>query len=304
MIRGDFTVASMVAWLGDDVQWTSGPLTAKLEGVCSLSGARRGMVSFCRHSDERLDVAARRPASAVIVPPDRRVEAAPDGPALVAVANPRLAFIRVASRLHADAAAPGVDPTAVVDASARIDPTARIGPHVVVSRNCEVGAQSVLHAGVCLYANSRIGARVVLHAGVVVGVDGFGYERDGTGRLHKFPHIGGVVIEDDVEVGANCCIARGALDDTRIGRGSKLDGLVHVAHNCQVGPDSLLTAQTMLAGSVTVGARVWLSPGCRVLNNTTIGDDAVIGMGANVLSDVGAGTTVVAVPARAPLGRR
>lgn len=304
MERKDLTIAWAVAVLGEEVHWTSGPLEDRLDAVCSLAVARPGALSFCRYSNERLDIAIRSSASALIVPADRRVEAISGGPTLIGVTNPRLAFIRVASRLHDRSPPPGVDRTAIVDPTASIEATAYIGPHVVIGKGCTVGADSVLHAGVCLYPDTKIGARVTLHAGVVVGVDGFGFERDGSGKLHKFPHIGGVVIEDDVEVGANCCIARGALDDTRIGRGTKLDGLVHVAHNCRVGPDSLLTAQTMLAGSVTVGSRVWLSPGCRVLNGTTIGDDAVVGMGANVMADVSPGATVVAPPARTPLGRR
>ncbi len=223
---------------------------------------------------------------------------------LIGVRNPRLASIGLASYLHRQAPRAGIDPTAVVDATASIAPSAYIGPHVYVGRDCNIGPDSIIHAGVRLYPETQIGARVILHAGVVAGVDGFGYERDSEGHLHKFPHTGRVVIEDDVEIGANCCIARGALDDTRIGRGTKLDSLVHIAHNCKIGEDSLLTAQTMLAGSVTIGARVWLSPGCRVLNSTTIGDDAIVGMGANVMADVAAGATVVAPSARAPLGRR
>jgi len=304
MKREDFSIAQAVALLGNEVAWTSGSLTANLVTVCSLDSAKPGAIAFCRFIDERLDVAIHCSASALVVSSEKRVKAAPGGPALIGVANPRLAFIWIASRLHDRRPPAGIDPTATVDPTASVDPTAHIGPHVVVAANCKIGANSVLHAGVHLYLDTRIGERVVLHAGVAVGVDGFGYERDGSGKLHKFPHIGGVVIEDDVEVGANCCIARGALDDTRICRGTKLDGLVHVAHNCQVGPDSLLTAQTMLAGSVTVGARVWLSPGCRILNGTKIGDDAVVGMGANVMTDVAPGATVVSLPARTPLGRR
>jgi len=304
MHRGDFTVANAIELLGKDVLWTSGPLSSKLTSFGALGTSRPGSLAFCRYLDERLDAATRSSVAALIVPAGRRLEAITGGPALIGVENPRLAFIRVAGHFHTRPVVSGVDPTAVIHPTARIDATAHVGAHVAIAAHCQVGAHAVLHAGVCLYPETRIGARVILHAGVVVGVDGFGYERDAAGALHKFPHIGGVVIEDDVEVGANCSIARGALDDTRIGRGTKLDCLVHVAHNCKVGPDSLLTAQTMLAGSVTIGARVWLSPGCRILNNTIVGDDAVIGMGANVMADVASGATVVAVPARSPLARR
>jgi len=298
------SIAQMVGLLGEDVRWTSGALTGLLDKVSSLDSASPGAVAFCRYTDDRLDRAVRCDATALIIPATRPTQAVEGGPSLVAVDNPRLSFIRVASRFYEPPLQPGIHPTASVSEGAFVDPTSCIGALVTVGKNCRVGARSVLHSGVHLYPNTSVGDRVILHAGVVVGVDGFGYERDATGKLHKFPHVGGVTIEDDVEVGANCCIARGALDNTVISKGTKLDGLVHVAHNCQVGPDTLLTAQTMLAGSVTIGARVWLSPGCRILNNTTIGDDAVVGMGANVMADVGPGATVVAPPARSPLGRK
>ena len=300
--RGDVTVATVIELLGIDVKRVSGSLQTKLESVCPLSAVTPGALSFCRRSDARLDAAARSSAAAIIVPAERPIDAFAGGPTLIAVENPRLAFMRVAARLFDRKAPVGIHATAVIHPASRIDPTASIGPLVTVGANCEVGARSVLHSGVCLYPNSRIGADVILHAGVVVGADGFGFERDSSGALVKFPHLGGVVVGDDVEIGANSCVDRGTLGDTIIERGAKLDNLVHVAHNCVVGQGSLLTAQTMLAGSVTVGPRVWLSPGCRILNNTTIGSGATVGMGANVMSDVAPGATVVAPPARTPMG--
>jgi UDP-3-O-[3-hydroxymyristoyl] glucosamine N-acyltransferase len=265
-----------------------------IERLAPLSDAGPGALTFSR----KLEFSSK--ASAVIVP----LECAIEGPTLLRVENPRLAFVRVAQHFFGRQPVHGVHPTAIVDPSAKVDPSAEIGPNVVIGANCEVGAHSIIHANVVLYAGSRLGQRVVVHSGTVIGVDGFGFERDATREPQKFMHLGGVVIEDDVEIQANCCVARGALGDTRIGRGSKLDCLVHVAHNCQVGKRNLLTAQTMLAGSVVSGDDVWFSPGCRILNNTRIGSNAVIGMGAVVMTEVPEGATVVASPARAPMGKK
>jgi len=223
------------------------------------------------------------------------------GPAIIAVANPKLAFALVAKLLHPlKRRDPFVHPSAVIAATAEIDLTVFIGPHVSIGDGVRVSAGSrieagvaigdrvsigndcVLYPGVTIYDDVTIGDRVVLHAGVCLGADGFGYVReDGhTPGYHKFPQVGTVVIEDDVELGAYTCVDRGALGRTRIGRGTKLDNFVHVGHNCDIGERVIIAAQTGISGSVTIeddvviGGQVGFGDHIRVLSGAVIGSKA------------------------------
>ena len=192
---------------------------------------------------------------------------------------------------------PFVHPSAVIAESADVDLTVFIGPHVsigeethigegtrleagvVIGDHVRLGSDCVLHPGVTLYDDVTIGDRVILHAGVVIGADGFGYVRDDMG-YHKFPQRGTVVIEDDVELGAHTCVDRAALGQTRIGRGTKIDNLVHVGHNCDIGERVVIAAQTGISGSViieddvVIGGQVGFGDHIRVLSGAVIGSKA------------------------------
>ena len=173
--------------------------------------------------------------------------------AVIRTENARLDFIRVIDRFFAPPQPAGRHPSAVIDPSAHIAADAYIGPAATVGADVEVGAGTVIHAGVHVYRGARIGRNVIIHSGSVIGADGFGYERDGNGEFVKFPHVGGVVVEDDVEIGANTCIDRGTLGDTRVCQGAKIDNLVHVAHNVQIGRHAAVIAHAMVAGSTRIG---------------------------------------------------
>ena len=216
----------------------------------------------------------------------------------VQVANPRLAFIRLLHRFFVASPEYVIHPTAVIDESADIHPEVSIGPGTVVGDECSVGRGTVIGANVTLYRMTRIGERVTIHSGAVIGADGFGFERDSTGELVNFPQLGGVVIEDDVEVGANTCIDRGTLGDSVIGRGSKIDNLVHIAHNVRVGQRCLVIALAMLGGSVVVGDDSWVAPQACVREGLAVGRNALVGLGAVVLEDVPDNVVVAGVPAR------
>lgn len=209
---------------------------------------------------------------------------------------------------------PGVHPTAVIHARAELGDGVAVGAHVVIQAEASVGDRTVIRAGVTIgkgvrigcdcyfqdrcvvYDRCEIGDRVVVHAGAVIGSDGFGYIfRDG--RHRKLAHIGTVVIEDDVEIGANACIDRAKLGATRIGRGCKIDNLVQIAHNVQLDPLCVLAAQVGLSGSVRLGVGVFLAGQVGVRDGCKLGEGARCGAKSSVLRDVPAGQTVLGAPA-------
>ena len=258
-------------------------------GVASFASARAGDLVFAEHA-VHLDAALRSAASAVVA---GDFADGATGKALVIVKNPRLAFARAAVLLREGEQRPvGIHPLAVVHPSARIgagvsvDARAVIAEDAVLGEGCRVGAGAVVGRGVRLgtdcevypnvtiYPATSIGDRVVIHAGAVLGSDGFGYVRDGeTGRYEKSPQIGTLRIEDDVEIGANTTIDRGALDATVIGRGSKLDNLVHVGHNVVIGENVVVAAQVGISGSSTI------EDGVVIAGQVGIGDHARVGAG-------------------------
>ena len=235
-------------------------------------------------------------------------------------ADPSRDFYR-AARLILPAAAPppGIHPTAVIASDAVVDATASIGPGCSLGRGARVGPRSVLHAGVVLYADVRIGAECVLHArcviagastlgdrvichpGVVIGGEGFGYVGAQGGGLEPVHNIGRVVVEDDVEIGANSTIDRGTLGDTRIGRGTKIDNLVQIGHNCRIGERVVIVAQAGIAGSTTLGDDCVILAQAGVAGHLQLGARVLVGPQCGVHKDVPAGTRVLGSPQRAEL---
>jgi UDP-3-O-[3-hydroxymyristoyl] glucosamine N-acyltransferase len=190
-----------------------------------------------------------------------------------------------------------VAPYAVIGAGVRIGRRARIGPHVTIEDHCDIGEDVLLHAHVTLYSGVQLGARSIVHAGARLGVDGFGYVYvDGAHR--KVPQVGNCVIGEDVEIGANTTIDRGSVGATEVGRGVKIDNLVHIAHNVRVGDDSIIVAQVGIAGSTTVGKRVTLAGQAGIPGHLHIGDGATIAAQAGVFGDVPPGQVYSGYPAR------
>jgi UDP-3-O-[3-hydroxymyristoyl] glucosamine N-acyltransferase len=223
---------------------------------------------------------------------------------LLRVKNPRVAFAKVLPLFFSEAPLPaGVHPTAVVAKSAQVDSTAHIGPHCVVGERVKVGVRSVLLGGnylgddtklgddvrlfpnVVVYPNSEIGHRVRIHAGASIGGDGFGYVFD-AGQHLKVLQVGNVIIGDDVEIGANACIDRGALGATVIGRGTKIDNLVQVAHNVVVGEGCLLVGQSGIAGSTQFGNYVVIAAQAGVAGHLKIGNQVTIAAQSGVINDI------------------
>lgn len=179
-----------------------------------------------------------------------------------------------------------IGPAAVIGARARIGAGTVIGAHVVVGEGCRVGRDCTLHPGVVLYPGVTLGDRVILHAGCVVGSDGFGYARDDDGSYIKFPQLGTVIVEDDVEIGANTAIDRAALGATRIGRGSKIDNLVQVGHNCEFGENVAIAGFCAFSGSTILGDRVSLAGHTVSAGHIKIGNDVRIGGNSVLYRDI------------------
>jgi len=277
--------------------------------VAALDSASADEIAFVEKSDGDIESLA----SCLIVPLDFTCEGQQP---VIKTANPKLAFSRIAAVLHPrEKPASMIHPSALVRESAKIDAEAVIGPFVCVDENSSIGAATHLHASVIVGKNvsignncevhsnvviedgCTIGDNVILHAGVVIGADGFGYVRDVHSHV-KFPQIGTVVIEDNVEIGANSCIDRGALGETRIGEGTKIDNLVHIAHNVQIGKRVIIAAQTGISGSTVIeddcviGGQVGMGDHARVQSGAVIGSQAGILPGKIVRPGVWWGTPV------------
>lgn len=222
------------------------------------------------------------------------------GRTILRVKEPRVQFAKILNVLHPRAAPPvGAHPTAVVAKSAVLDDGVSVGPNSVVGERVTIGAGTVVHANVTIYDEVEIGERCILHSGTVLGADGFGFVFE-RGRFEKFPQVGKVVIGNDVEIGANCCVDRAALGVTLIGDGTKLDNMVHIAHNCRIGKHVVIAAQTGMAGGCTIedyaviGGQVGLGEGVRIESGVTLGS------GSGVLSHkiVRRGQVMWGTPAR------
>jgi len=248
------------------------------------------------------------PSSAGALVVAKGAAVAPPGPALVRVENPRRAFVALLGLFHPPRPrAAGVAPGAFVSPSAEVDPTASIAAGATVEAGARVGARVEVHAGAyvgedvtlgedtvvlpnaTLYAKTLVGRRVRIHAGAVIGSDGFGYERDASGAQQKVPQVGRVVIEDDVEIGANAAIDRATLEETRIGAGTKIDNLVQVGHNTRIGAHCCLVGQAGVSGSVTLGDFVVVAGQAGIADHATIGRGVVVGAQCGVPGDLDQG---------------
>ena len=291
----------------------SGQGETPLIEVRSLELAGSGALTVCSARRYAPALAGSR-ATAVILPAS--LAELPGPSTRIVVDDPGRAIYLAARALHPDAPrSAGVDPTvrlgrgavlgadvsigpyAVIGSDTRIGDRVRIGPHVVIDDGVELGDDVRLDAHVVVYGGSRLGARVWCKASAVIGGPGFGYVQDPSGH-HRIPHVGRCILGDDVEVGSSTCIDRGSLDDTRIGRGTKIDNEVHIGHNVHLGEDCLIMACVGIAGSTRIGNRVILAGQVGLIDHLEIGDDVKAGARAAIMSDLPAGSVVSGYPAR------
>ncbi len=274
------TTAELAATIGAEVV---GDGSAVITGVNTLEDAGPGQVSFLANEKYAPQLDTTR-ATAVIVGPKAKPT---DRLTLLRANDPYLAYQKALVAIHGFRVHPfaGVHPQAHVDPSARIGAGTTIYPGAYVGPDVTVGADCVLYPNAVIYDRCVIGDRVILHAGAVIGADGFGYATSG-GVHHKIPHIGNVVLGDDVEVGANATVDRAALGSTTVGAGSKIDNLATLGHNVTAGKGCLVVAQAGVAGSTTLGDYVVLGGQAGLAGHITLGDQVMVGAQCGVIGDV------------------
>jgi UDP-3-O-[3-hydroxymyristoyl] glucosamine N-acyltransferase len=255
-------------------------------------------------SDKNLDKVSGLSGIVVIVSPKIAKNMMSSDSTFLIVHNPRLYFLQVLSEYFSEKREPSISSRAIIADSAKIGRNVNIHPGVVIEEGCVIGDDSSIDCNSVIKNDTIIGKRVKIGANNTIGGVGFGYERREDGQYIVIPHVGNVVIEDDAEIGNNTAIDRAVLGSTVIRKNAKIDNLVHIAHGVEIGENSLVIANAMIAGSVTIGKNAWIAPSVSVLNKKRVGDNALIGMGAVVLRDVPDGKTVVGNPAKELLPKK
>ena len=215
----------------------------------------------------------------------------------VVVDDPKLTFLRIAEHFFARKKEYGIHISAIIDPEAEISPNSYIGPLTYIGKS-KIGENTFIDGNCFIYDDVIIGNNVRVQAGTVIGSEGYGYQRNENMVFEKFPHIGGVIIEDNVDIGSNTCIDRGALGNTIIKEGAKIDNLVHVAHNVVIGRHCAVIANAMLGGSVVIADYSWVAPSASILNQVLIGKNVTVGMAAVVTKNIPEGETWAGVPAK------
>jgi UDP-3-O-[3-hydroxymyristoyl] glucosamine N-acyltransferase len=300
------TVTELAEYLGGVVH---GNGETRISGLGALETAGPEALTFLANPKYAAKVAETSAGALLMAPGGERY-----GRTAIEVANPYLGFAKLLTLFYTAPHQPlGVLPGAVISHTAVIGEGSSIYPGAVIGANVTIGKRSVIHPGAVLYDNVSIGEECVIHAtavirercrignrciiqpGAVIGSDGFGYAPDGRG-YYRIPQIGIVVLEDDVEIGANSCIDRAAIDITRISRGTKLDNLVQIAHNCQIGEDCMIVSQVGISGSTKIGNHVTLAGQVGVAGHLSIGDNVLVGAQAGVPSSLAANAAYSGTP--------
>lgn len=307
------TVGELASQLGAELE---GEPDRRISGAAPLHTAAESDVSFLARPKYRPYLSTTRAAAVIVGRELGAVDDAPGSTALLWVDDAHAALADTLCLLYpeeprpAEIAStavlePGVElgrdvsigPYSVIGAGTRLDDNVRIGAHCTIGRGCRLGAGTELKDQVCLYPDTSIGDRCIIHSGARVGVDGYGYVFQEE-EHRKIPQVGRCVIEDGVEIGANTCIDRGSVGETRVGAGTKIDNLVHIAHNVQIGRNCIIVAQVGIAGSTDLGDGVALAGQVGIIGHLSIGAGARVAAQSGVSHDVPAGETWFGYPAR------
>ncbi len=303
------TLKEIAEFIGGELVGEPGTV---INGVSGIKEAEPGDITFLANPKYSPYI-EKTQASAIITPLDVKTAAKP----IIRTANPSLAFTKAISLFVSDTVRhpKGIHPAAILGKDVRLGKDVAIGPYTVIEDNVSIGDKTIIYAGcyvgrlcrigrdsliypnVSIRESTSIGSRVIIHSGTVIGSDGFGYlPIDGV--QHKIPQLGTVEIADDVELGANVTIDRARFDKTIIGKGTKIDNLVHIAHNVVIGENSIIVAQAGISGSTTIGRGVTLAGQAGLVGHITVGDGAIVAAQAGVTKSVPANTIVSGYPAK------
>ena len=271
-----------------------------IEGAAGLNEASDRDISFF-HNIKYIESLQKTKSRVVIIPQETNGTKLPEGKTLIRVKNPQSAFAVILALIDRERQSQhhpkGIHPKAHVEPTAVIGAGTIVYPGCFIGHNVRVGANCLLYPNVVLREDTQVGDRVIIHAGTVLGCDGYGFVPQAA-HHHKIPQIGKVVIEDDVEIGANVTIDRATTGETRVGAGTKIDNLVQIAHNVQIGRNCLITGQVGMAGSARVGNGVMMGGQVGISGHITIGDGAVIAAQSGVMNDVQPGEVLFGSPVR------
>lgn len=273
----------------------------KFRGVCSIYDAREDDLSFCFYDGEKGDTMISKSKAGMILcmkSLEGVVHPKFEGQSLFFVDNPKFALVQIMSQIYRKRTLIGISPTAMISESARIGSNCFIGNFTEIGENCEIGDNTVIYNRTSILQNSSIGSGCIIGPGVNIGNDGFGFVRHQTGELERFPHLKGVKIGNNVDISGNSNVDRGSLSDTMIGDGTKIDSLVHIAHNVIIGRNCELTAGTIIGGRTTVDDTCWTGLNSTLIDRIKVGKNVLVGVGAVVIHDVEDGDIVAGVPAR------
>ena len=286
--------------------------TVRINGVAKIEEADSGKITFISNPRYAKFVDTTK-ASAIIVSNDFPERDKP----IIRTQNPYFSFLKVLKVFHpeGESLTKGIHPSAIINKTTKVGANARIGAYVVIDRHCNIGENVIIHPGVVIgreveignrttiYANVvlreqvRIGNNVIIHSGTIIGSDGFGFAREGE-VYHKIPQVGTVVIEDDVEIGANCTIDRATLGETVLHKGVKLDNLIQVAHNVEIGENTVIAAQTGISGSTKIGSNVIIGGQVGFVGHIKIGNNTTIGAQSGVSKSLPPDSVYFGYPAR------
>jgi len=273
-----------------------GDPTVAVLGAAGLNEATESEISFF-HNVKYIDSLQRTKARVVFIPQKTNGTPLPEGKTLIRVSNPQWAFAQVLGLIDHKHHPQGVHPKAYVEPTAKIGKGTIIYPGCFIGHNVRLGEKCLLYPNVVIAEDTEIGDRVIIQAGSVLGSDGYGFATQ-QGKHHKIPQVGKVIIENDVEIGANVTIDRATTGETRIGEGTKIDNLVQIGHNVSIGRNCLIVAQVGIAGSARVGNNVTMGGQVGISGHITIGDGTVIAAQSGVMSDVEAGEVLFGSPVR------
>lgn len=293
-------VEEILTLLGADVVFVDGDYHTKvIDNLADVRHVNKTSLDWIKDSGESQHLAEDSLADVMLVSPNvvYNDEMKKKGKVLIHVLKPKMALAKVGNYYFIDRLMAGIHPTVIVSSKAVIGKDVHIGPYTVIGA-AVIGDGCEIEANVRIYDDVKIGNECRIKSGAVIGGEGFGFEQDENGNRFRFPQIGGVVIGNHVEIGANTCIDRGALSDTVIGEYTKINNLCHIAHNNQIGQNVVITGCVNVSGSNIIEDDVWIAPNASIRGYIHLGKGCLVGMGAVVVKDVPPGETWVGNPAK------